>query len=252
MKRKRMRITGLLIVFFLLFFLAGAVIYGLGARSGKIIPNHPSETKYPVRGVDVSSYQGEIDWQVLASQGIRFAFIKATEGSGFVDPCFSRNMADALGTDLKVGAYHFFSYDSGGETQADNFIRAVPNVDSMLPPVIDLEFYGNKRKNPPGKMETRRELTILLNRLEKYYGKKPILYVTDLSYRRYIAGAYEEYPIWIRSVYTVPGILLRGRKWTFWQYTDHMELDGYSGEERYIDMNVYHGSLEEFEDQYPS
>ena len=148
MKRKRMRITGLLIVFFLLFFLAGAVIYGLGARSGKIIPNHPSETKYPVRGVDVSSYQGEIDWQVLASQGIRFAFIKATEGSGFVDPCFSRNMADALGTDLKVGAYHFFSYDSGGETQV-LWEKADPVCHgSVLPPVYCRRIRGISDLDP--------------------------------------------------------------------------------------------------------
>ncbi len=49
--------------------------------NGVVLLNNPSTTEYPVRGVDVSSYQGEIDWQVLSSQQISFVFIKATEGS---------------------------------------------------------------------------------------------------------------------------------------------------------------------------
>ena len=53
--------------------------------------NNPSRQTYPVRGVDVSVYQGDIDWQILADQNIDFAFIKATEGSSFVDPNFSYN-----------------------------------------------------------------------------------------------------------------------------------------------------------------
>lgn len=76
--------------------------------------------------MDVSSWQGEIDWPTLAGQGLSFAFIKATEGSGFTDPRFSYNWEQARKTALRVGAYHFFSYDSPGETQADNFIAAVP------------------------------------------------------------------------------------------------------------------------------
>ena len=53
--------------------------------NGLIWPNTPSKKKYPVRGVDVSSYQGEIDWETLENQDIDFAFIKATEGSGYED-----------------------------------------------------------------------------------------------------------------------------------------------------------------------
>ena len=49
--------------------------------NGVVLFNNPSNMEFPVRGVDVSSYQGTIDWNVLASQNIQFAFIKATEGN---------------------------------------------------------------------------------------------------------------------------------------------------------------------------
>lgn len=112
-----------------------------------IVPlNSPSPQRYPVRGVDVSAYQGAIDWPTLSAQDIDFAFIKATEGSSFVDSRFAYNYKEAQKTSLRIGAYHFFSFDSAGETQADHFIETVQRIPGMLPPVVDIEFYGDKEK----------------------------------------------------------------------------------------------------------
>ena len=72
-----------------------------------------------------------------------FAFLKATEGSSLQDVRFAQNWANAQAAGVRVGAYHFFSYDSPGETQADNFISAVPVTPGALPPVVDIEFYGD-------------------------------------------------------------------------------------------------------------
>ena len=207
--------------------------------------NNPSWTEYPVRGVDVSAYQGDIDWEVLSRQGIDFAFIKATEGSSFVDEYFEANFHNAFQTHLRVGAYHFFGFDSPGETQADNFISTVPYVDGMLPPVVDFEFYGDKAKNPPSRDSARTELRVLLDRLESHYGMKPIIYTPEKLYTFYLSGHYQEYDIWIRSILTAPRPL-QNQAWTFWQYTDRERLDGYMGTEYYIDMNVFNGSREEF------
>ncbi|SHI16833.1 lysozyme [Sporobacter termitidis DSM 10068] len=203
---------------------------------------------YPVKGVDVSSYQGDIDWGALGRQDIRFAFIKATEGSGHTDPYFKKNFEAAIGAGLRVGAYHFFSYDSSGSTQADNFIATVPRTENMLPPVIDLEFYGDKSANPPGKKPTRRELSLLLGKLENYYGVRPIIYANEKSYLLYIAGAFNGYDIWIRNTVMKP--FLGRHDWAFWQYTDKATLEGYKGAEKYIDMNVFNGTVQEF-DTYP-
>lgn len=223
-----------------LIFLAAAVWNGL------ILLNNPSREKYPVRGVDVSSYQGNIDWSELSSNGISFAFIKATEGSSFVDPCFEYNYAEARKTSLRVGAYHFFSFDSAGDTQSENFISAVNGFVGMLPPVIDLEFYGEKQKNPPSQSAVRSELNIMLKRLEENYGIKPIIYATQDSYEEYLAGGYGDYDIWIRDIIGKPK-LPDGRNWTFWQYTNRERLNGYKGEERFIDMNVFCGTADEFD-----
>ena len=242
MKKKRM-ITillgvcgGVLLACLLLFFLFW---------NGVLQLNNPSPSQYPVRGVDVSSYQGEIDWDILSGQGIQFAFIKATEGSGFVDERFAYNFAKAQKTGLRVGAYHFFSYDSPGDTQAENFIQTVGKADGMLPPVIDIEFYGGNEANPPDKKDTGKQLDLLIQSLEAYYGTKPILYATEKSYQLYLAGAYSGCDIWIRNVITSPS-LSDGREWTFWQFTNRMRLEGYTGEETYIDVNVFNGNQSDF------
>ena len=221
------------------------VVLGVLVWQGVILLNNPSSEQYPVRGVDVSSYQCEIDWDVLASQDIQFAFIKATEGSSYVDPYFSVNYQNAQATSLRIGAYHFFSYDSSGLSQAQNFISNVPAIGNMLPPVVDIEFYGDKEKNLPEVDTTQSELDELLSALETHYNIKPILYATEKSYRLYIAGRYDSYDIWIRNVITSP-TLSDGRAWTFWQYTNRETLDGYKGKEKFIDMNVFYGSKEDF------
>lgn len=220
-------------------------ISALMVLNGVIQLNNPSVKDYPVRGVDISSWQGTADWDVLSQQNIKFVYIKATEGSSFVDKNFKDNYTNAHKTDLAVGAYHFFSYDSDGKAQAVHFIKTVPETDGMLPPVIDLEFYGDKEKNPVKKSTVIPQLNAMLEELESYYGKKPIIYATEKSYKLYLEGGFSDTDIWIRSVYSKPHISDR-RKWTFWQYTDRAKLDGYNGKEKYIDFNVFNGSEDEF------
>lgn len=84
--------------------LISAIVAVVLVYNGVVLLNNPSETDYPVRGVDVSSYQGDIEWQILSSQNIDFAFIKATEGSSFVDPCFIYNFSEAQKCSISVGA----------------------------------------------------------------------------------------------------------------------------------------------------
>ena len=228
------------------FLVALGIIFAFLLYNGVLLLNNPSRSRYPVRGVDVSSYQGEIDWPVLEKQDIQFAFIKATEGSTFVDPYFQINFEKACKTSLRIGAYHFFSYDSAGKTQAENFIATVPAEESLLQPVADVEFYGDKERHLPDKAAVTKELQVFLSMLESHYGKKPIIYATEKSYRLFIAGTFDAYDIWIRNVVSKPSLSDK-RAWTFWQYTNREKLDGYRGKETFIDMNVFDGSPQEFE-----
>lgn len=86
---------------------------------------------------------------------------------------------------------------------------------------------------------------MLIARLEEHYEMEPIIYVTEKAYEMYLANDYQDYDIWVRNVITKP-TLADGRKWTFWQFTNRKKLDGYSGEEKFIDINVFDGSEEEF------
>lgn len=254
MKKRRIAYRRIIGALLLVAVLITCIISGITAYriyTGELVLNVPDPDKYPVNGVDVSRYQGEIQWDVIAQQNITFAFIKATEGSSYKDPCFAVNWEESRKNGIFAGAYHFFSFESSGETQAQNFISTVGALDNALPPVVDLEFYGGYAENPLSKTETRRILDALLQSLEDYYGVKPIIYTTPKAYYQYLlGGGYGSYPLWMRNTYYEPKM-----NWTFWQYSDKGELEGYDGRqednlEAYIDLNVYHGTAEEFLEEF--
>lgn len=203
--------------------------------------------RYEVHGVDVSHYQGTIDWETLSRQNLDFAVIKATEGSTHIDDRFVENWQAAEQTHLYLGAYHFFSFDSEGDRQANSFIETVGNLEGKLAPVVDVEYYGNKRSNPPERAEVVQNLKALLDTLEQHYQIKPIIYTTFTVYNDYIRDDFGDYPLWVRSVYCPP-VILFGNKWSFWQYMDTAILDGYAGDQKYIDVNVFRGTMEELEE----
>ncbi len=228
---------------------AAAVLLGVLAilfKNGYIKINTPSKKNYPVRGIDVSRYQGDINWPELSAQNISFAYIKATEGSTHVDPKFAYNYAQAQKTNLRVGAYHFFSFDSGAESQAMNFISQVRPYERMLPPAVDVEYYGQySASKHPDVSAVKAELGKLLKLLYDHYGIRPVIYATQAAYKTYIRGNFDDYDIWIRDKYFTPGDNIIN--WRFWQYSDKGVLPGYSGSEKYIDLDVFRGTAEEFE-----
>ncbi len=230
---------------FWLVLLLAAALAALGCCAGWHQLNSPLNSKYNIRGVDVSSYQGEIDWQVIASQDIDFAYIKASEGSDTRDRYFAQNANGAASAGLAAGAYHFFSFDSAGETQADNFLAAIGDAPLTLPPAVDVEPYGDYFLAPAPKERVVEQLSALLERLRAHYGVQPVIYATADSYERYIAGSFPDSPVWIRSVVTPP-LLRSGGEWTFWQYSCTTRLRGIYGGERFVDMNVFNGNSERF------
>lgn len=246
--RKRRKTWLLLLILALLVplsALAGYLMY-----RGTVRFNGLFASRYPVRGVDVSNYQGDIDWPLLAQQDVGFAFIKATEGRDFLDQRFETNLENARQTGIRVGAYHYFTFTSSGEDQARHFISVVPKFDGMLPPVIDLEFDAAKSRNMLDRPTVIRELAACLDALEAHYGLRPIIYAPVSAYRAYVKGDFDDYDLWIRNVYFPPALFGIGH-WTFWQYADNGQLQGYTGPEKNIDLNVYAGSADQFA-KYPA
>ena len=145
---------------------------------GKLSPKN-----YAVHGVDVSRWQGDIDWPTLRTQGANFVYIKATDGGDHLDPMFKKNWREAHQAGLKRGAYHFFYWCRVASEQADWFIRNVPKVEGALPPVIDVEYNGQsscKRRLSPEKR--REKMQVFMDRLEAHYGQRPVIYTAPDFY----------------------------------------------------------------------
>jgi lysozyme len=234
----------------LVIFLAGLTgsIAGMGALLfylGIIIANEPDRKQFPIRGIDISSHQQQIDWDKLDRSPIDFILIKATEGGNFRDPLFNSNWQHARQKGKIVGAYHFFTFCKSGREQAQNYIDTVPRSPQTLPPVIDLEFSGNCRSQPTS-AALARELQTFISIVENTYHKKPILYVTYEFYDRYLANRSSNQPIWISDFYSFNKLpLLSDRQtWLFWQYSERGSIAGISTP---VDLNVFNGTKTQFD-----
>lgn len=251
-RRKKKRNSGLkriAVLLAVLIVLIGGyiIVQGIASFIDEVKYEYAGE-RYPVKGVDVSSYQKDVDWKGLENEGISFAFIKATEGTTIVDDRFKENWKEAHRTKMEVGAYHFLSYDTDGNAQADNFINTVNRKWGMLPPVVDVEFYGKYEKNNPSRAKVYEILDPVLNKLENKYGHKPIIYTNTYIYNTYISEVYDDYPVWISNPEDpqyISETLTDGREWTFCQYTFHGRSEYVADGEKYVDMNVFNGTKRE-------
>ena len=202
---------------------------------------HPDADIYPVRGIDVSHHQGVIDWPKVATSGIAFAYIKATEGGDFSDRRFRQNWRGAAAAGLRRGAYHFFTFCRPGLEQAAHFIRTVPADPDMLPPAVDLEFGGNCRASA-SRLNLDRELPAFLDAVEAHYGRRALLYATREFYQAHMAGKKIANPLWLRSILFEPDY--NRHPWTLWQYHNRGRIAGVQGP---VDYNVFAGSIRDFD-----
>ena len=202
-------------------------------RSGLVQVDEPDAAELSVRGIDVSHHQGDIDWSKVAGAGIRFAFLKATEGRDFRDPRFRANWDAAAAAGVARGAYHFFTFCSPGREQAEHFLRTAPPTPGALPPVADVEFVGNC-KSWKSLAAVRTEVRVFLQEVERAWGVPPILYVTPDSFERVVAGEFGAYPVWIRSVFARPAPDAYGG-WLLWQHSETGRIPGIRGP---VDLDV--------------
>lgn len=194
---------------------------------------------YEIHGVDISHYQGEIDWDKLRDAMIegyplRFIMIKATEGSTKLDDKFVDNFYQARENGYIRGAYHFWSNKSSARSQAYHFLDKVHLQEGDLPPVLDVEH------KPADKSveEFQQDILTWLHIVEDKYHVKPILYTYYKFKEQYLSTpVFEDYPYWIAHYY-VDKIEYKGN-WKFWQHTDVGKLPGIKG---YVDFNIYNGS----------
>lgn len=239
---KRIRsIPSVLCVFILIAVMLAAAAFLLKIQVIRINPFFIKEES--IVGADIARYQGDVNMEKLGGEGIRFLYIKATEGSSHTDIRFHENMEKARAAGMPAGAYHFFSMDSSGAKQAQHYIETVGELSGCLCPAVDVEFYGDKQENPPPAETVREELHAFLSALEEEYHVKPVIYCGRAILDAYIDETFDDYPFWIRSVYA-PVRFATGHDWVIWQYSDHGRLEGYHGIETHIDLDVLHPNVE--------
>lgn len=198
----------------------------------------------PIQGIDVARYQENIDFRDAFQSGIRFVFMKATEGKDYIDPYFRVNWQRAREAGMPRGAYHFMTWCSLASEQAAWFIANVPNDPDALPPVLDLEWNNDSScKTKPNRADALEKIRYMLTAMEQHTGKLPIIY-TDMNFHRdVLAGEYFPNAFWLRSTAAQPQERYSNRTWTFWQWTQTGVVRGVRGE---VDRNAFYGGQNEW------
>ena len=189
-----------------------------------------------IDGIDISHWQGTIEWPLIPDR-YKFAFIKASEGSGWTDDMFALNWAAAGDQGIKRGAYHFWRAAYDAEAQANHFFNTVVQTGDLgeLPPVIDIEdTYAAKQSTTPGKIIDIEEY------VEDRFGQKPIIYTAcwywDTWVRSYALG---DNPLWTAHYKAQwlgnPCVPMGWDDWQIWQYSSHGRIPGIGGN---VDWNV--------------
>ena len=200
----------------------------------------PAAAAPPLQGIDVSSWQGSVDWGAVRRSGRLFAFAKATEGQTFVDNTFATNRVEMAANGMVLrGFYHFARPDrNSAAAEAAHYLRTVGRLGPGEVPVLDLEVAPG-----PGVGDWAAEWLALV---AKGTGRTPVLY----SYQSYLysipTARLTQYPLWIAAwgnndgtLPTSPPKTDRWKAWTWWQYTSNAVVPGVTGR---VDDSVFAGS----------
>ena len=191
-------------------------------------------------GIDVSKWQGNIDWDQVAGAGVSFAFIRVSDGVNTYDNKFQYNWSEAQRVGILRGVYQFFRPGQDSVAQADLLISEIGGAMTTgdLPPVIDVEASSGLSK-----AAVAAAVQQWLDRIEAVLGVTPILYTSPGLWSSYVnSNAFSAYPLWVAHYYvTCPRMPTGWTHWEFHQYGDNGTIPGINTTS--VDMNVFNGTL---------
>lgn len=188
-------------------------------------------------GIDVSQWQGYIDYSEVKADGIDIVYIKSSEGNNFIDPYFETNYANAKANGLKIGFYHYVTATSVADAQVQaRFFASVisgKEIDCRL--AMDFEQFDGL-----GIAEINEVSEAFLSTLTEITGKKAVIY-SDLSNAQntFSADLASKYPLWLAyygNYNELAGVRTSWSNWIGVQYSDQGEVRGING---YVDRNVF-------------
>lgn len=177
-----------------------------------------------LQGIDVSHYQGNINWNRVAGSGeVSYVYIKATEGEKLVDATLRQNLLGARRAGLYVGLYHFYRPNVNVQAQFLNFTRNANLFEMDLIPIVDIESRG---RDPLPTFQ--KKLKQFLDKVEHHYGIRPILYTSRDFYNKYLSGPFTKYKYMIARYHEEVPQLCDDAAFVMWQYTATGRLPGIS------------------------
>lgn len=184
------------------------------------------------QGIDVSHWQGAIDWQQVQKAGIQFVFIKVSEGSKYVDPLWKANVQGARNTGIKIGLYHFGRFDSemAATTEALHFVQTIHGIQSDLPHVLDLEV-----TNSLDKVALSQAAKIFMEKIHAETGHSVMLYTNTNMAQNHLTDLLKDYPLWIAH-YGVEWPVKNGI-WDAWQAFQYSSQGKVSGIKGFVDLD---------------
>ena len=195
----------------------------------KVIDKNVTAQNLIYDGIDVSSYQMDIDWSTTASdKNIKFVYVKATEGATYRSRHYEFNIENARKYGIRVGSYHFMSTRVSIQRQFQNFISVVEKDDQDLVPLIDIE-----EKNNWTAQQVADSVLLFAQLLEQHYGCRPMIYTGSAFYNSYLAGRISGYPLFIARYSKAQPRLAGGAKWTLWQFSESGRI---AGIDHYVDL----------------
>lgn len=196
------------------------------------------------RGIDVSVWQGAIDWNRVASSGVEFAFIRVSDGIHSRDSRFTQNWSGARSAGVLRGAYQFFRAGQDVSAQANIMIEALRADPGELAPVIDVEAASIQGRTSS---QVVSEVLQWIQLVGSATGTTPIIYTGS-----FVTGSsstmYSPYPLWLAAYFNdyspshCPRVNENWDRWTFWQYSDRGRVPGIAGN---VDMDLFNGSTED-------
>ena len=206
-----------------------------------------------ILGIDVSNWQGNIDWEQVKADGYTFAWAKSTEGMTYTDPMFFTNMENGLDANVIMGAYHFARPDNNTpQEDAANFLNIASAYigNGFLPPVLDLENpYSGGQAILLTDMFTSEELSnwaqAWMVEVETQTGISPFIYING-NYANYLNSSLTEYGLWFAQPdenLSPPVNIGTWDDWEFKQYSWWGDIPGIQGD---VDLNIFNGTLQDF------
>ena len=175
-------------------------------------------------GIDISHYQGSINWDLVSEEPISYVYIKATEGASYVDRYYEYNRSEARRVGLSVGSYHFYRPNISPKVQFANMTRIVKPEEQDLVPLIDIEFRGKEHKS-----KFIADLREFVEMVTAHYGKKPLLYTYHNFYNNHLLGEFGDYQFMIARYQSNEPWLNDGKDYIMWQYSDKGSISGIKG-----------------------